>query len=46
VNTALRAGLARASHELAGNGLAGSVLAFTLGRVFAPSVEWFARQVQ
>ncbi len=41
IDRALRAGLAQAAHNLAGNGLAGTVLAFTLTRVFAPSVEWF-----
>lgn len=46
IDTALRAGLDRAAHEVAGNGIAGSVLAFTLSKVFAPSVEWFLRQTR
>jgi hypothetical protein len=46
IDSALRAGVVRAAHEVAGNGIAGSVLAFTLGNVFTPSVEWFLRQVQ
>jgi hypothetical protein len=46
IDSALRAGLDRAAHEVAGNGLAGSVLAFTLGKVFAPSVEWFLQQLR
>jgi hypothetical protein len=41
IDQALRAGLNRAAHNLAGNGLAGQALAFTLSRLFAPSVEWF-----
>ena len=41
VDRALRAGLQRAAHNLAGNGIAGTALAFTLSQVFAPSVEWF-----
>jgi hypothetical protein len=41
IDQALRAGLDRAAHNLAGNGLAGQALAFTLSRLFAPSVEWF-----
>jgi hypothetical protein len=46
IDRALRAGLDRAAHETAGNGIAGSVLAFTLDRLFAPSVEWFLRHVK
>jgi hypothetical protein len=44
IDTALRAGLDRAAHEIAGSGLAGNVLALTLKNLFAPSVEWFLRQ--
>jgi hypothetical protein len=44
LDSALRAGLDHAAHEVAGNGLAGTVLAFTLSKVFAPTVEWFLRQ--
>jgi hypothetical protein len=46
IDRALRAGVERAAHEVAGNGIAGGVLAFTLGNVFTPSVEWFLRQAQ
>jgi hypothetical protein len=46
LDTALRAGLDRAAHEIAGNGIAGAALAFTLEKVFAPSVEWFLRQAR
>jgi len=46
IDSALRAGLDRVAHEVAGNGIAGSVLAFTLGKAFAPSVEWFLQQVR
>ena len=41
IDRALRAGLDHASHELAGNGLAGTALSFALRQLFAPSVEWF-----
>ena len=41
IDRALRAGLDHASHEIAGNGLIGNALAFTLRQLFAPSVEWF-----
>jgi hypothetical protein len=41
IDRALRAGLDRAAHNLAGNGFAGQALAFALSRVFAPSIEWF-----
>lgn len=41
LDRALRAGLDHASHELAGNGLAGTALSFALRQLFAPSVEWF-----
>lgn len=44
IDRALRAGIDRAAHSLAGNGLAGQALAFTLSRLFAPSVEWFLQQ--
>src|SRR5437588_48201 len=43
IDAALRAGLDRASHELAGNGLAGNALAFAVSNLFAPSVEWFVQ---
>jgi hypothetical protein len=46
IDQALRAGLDRAAHELAGNGIAGDVLAFALGKLIAPSVEWFIQQVR
>jgi hypothetical protein len=39
IDRALRAGLKRASHELAGSGLAGSALAFTLSQLAVPSIE-------
>jgi hypothetical protein len=41
IDSALRAGLDHASHELAGNGIAGTALSFALRQLFAPSVEWF-----
>jgi hypothetical protein len=41
IDRALGAGLDRASHELAGNGIGGTILSFTLRRLFAPSVAWF-----
>ena len=41
IDRALRAGLDHASHELAGNGIAGTALSFVLRQLFAPSVEWF-----
>ncbi len=44
IDRALRAGLDRAAHDLAGNGLVGNALAFTLTQLFAPSVEWFLQQ--
>ena len=37
IDSALRAGLDHASHELAGNGLAGTALSFALRQLFAPS---------
>ena len=46
IDAALRAGLDRASHELAGNGLAGNALAFAVGNLFAPSVEWFVQRAR
>jgi hypothetical protein len=46
IDRALRAGLDRAAHELAGSGLAGSALAFALSQLFAPSVEWFLQQAR
>jgi hypothetical protein len=44
IDRALRAGLNRAAHNLAGSGIAGQVLAFTLTKIFAPSLEWFLQQ--
>jgi hypothetical protein len=44
IDRALRAGLDRAAHNLAGNGIVGQALAFTLSQLFAPSVEWFLEQ--
>ena len=41
IDRALRAGLDHASHELAGNGIAGTALSFALRQLFAPSIEWF-----
>jgi hypothetical protein len=46
IDRALRAGLDRAAHNLAGNGLAGQALAFALSSVFAPSIEWFIQHAQ
>jgi hypothetical protein len=46
LDTALRAGLDRAAHELAGTGVAGNALAFTLSKLFAPSVEWFLQHAR
>jgi len=43
IDNALRAGLDHASHELAGNGLAGTALSFALRQLFAPSIEWFVQ---
>jgi hypothetical protein len=39
IDRALRAGLQRAAHELAGSGIAGNVLGFGLSQLVAPSVE-------
>jgi hypothetical protein len=39
IDQALKAGFARASREVAGGGIAGSVLSFTLTQLVAPSVE-------
>ena len=44
IDRALRAGIDRAAHTLAGNGLAGTALAFALTRGITPSVEWFLQQ--
>jgi hypothetical protein len=46
IDRALRAGLDHASHEVAGGGIAGSVLSFALRELFAPSVEWFLQHAQ
>ena len=43
IDRALRTGLDHASHELAGNGIAGTALSFALRQLFAPSVEWFVQ---
>jgi hypothetical protein len=40
IDTALRAGLARASHDTAGGGLMGAALAFVLRELVANPVEW------
>ncbi|OAI39557.1 hypothetical protein AYO39_02675 [Actinobacteria bacterium SCGC AG-212-D09] len=39
IDRALRAGLQRAAHQLAGSGIAGNVLGFGLSQLVAPSVE-------
>jgi hypothetical protein len=44
IDRALRAGLGRAAHNVAGNGIAGGALSFALTRLFAPSIEWFLQQ--
>jgi len=41
IDEALRAGIDRASHESAGGGFTGSVLAFLLRELVAQPVEWF-----
>jgi hypothetical protein len=41
IDRALRAGLNRAAHNLAGNGIIGDALAFTLTRAVAPLIEGF-----
>jgi hypothetical protein len=41
IDRALRAGVARAAHNLAGTGLLGNALALTLSQLVVPSVEWF-----
>jgi hypothetical protein len=41
INRALRAGLNRAAHNLAGNGIVGDALAFTLTQAIAPLIERF-----
>lgn len=41
IDRALRAGLSRAGHDVAGNGILGGALSFALSSLFAPSVEWF-----
>jgi hypothetical protein len=46
IDQALRAGLSRAAHQLAGGGLAGDALALTLSRLVAPSVESFLGQMK
>ncbi len=45
IDRALRAGLNRAAHNLAGNGILGNAFAFTLSQIFAPSIAWFLQQV-
>jgi hypothetical protein len=44
IDDALKAGFNRAAHNLAGNGIAGDVLAFTLSDILAPSIAWFLGQ--
>ena len=44
IDSALKAGLTRAAHNVAGNGLLGSALALGLTHLVAPSIEWFLRQ--
>jgi hypothetical protein len=44
IDSALKAGLTRAAHNIAGNGLFGGALALVLTRLVAPSIEWFLRQ--
>jgi hypothetical protein len=44
IDRALRAGLTRAAHQVAGNGIAGAVLGFTLSNLFAPTIEWYLKQ--
>jgi hypothetical protein len=39
IDRALQAGLQRAARELAGGGIAGSALAYTLSKLVAPSIE-------
>lgn len=44
IDRALRAGLDRAAHTVAGNGIVGDALAFTLTHVITPSIEWFLQE--
>ena len=44
IDRALKAGLDRAAHNLAGNGIVGGALALGLTHLVAPSIEWFIRQ--
>jgi hypothetical protein len=44
IDRALQAGLTRAAHNLAGNGLLGGALTLGLTHLVAPSIEWFLRQ--
>jgi hypothetical protein len=46
IDRALRAGLNRAAHNLAGNGIIGDALAFTLSRAVAPLIEGLLQQVR
>ena len=46
MDRALRAGLDRAARELAGSGLAGDALAFTLRQLVAPALESFLHQAK
>jgi hypothetical protein len=41
IDSALRAGLERAAHDTAGDGLSGRVLAFLLREIIAQPLEWF-----
>ena len=44
IDSALKAGLTRAAHNVAGNGILGGALALGLTHLVAPSIEWFLRQ--
>ena len=44
IDRALRAGLNRAAHNLAGNGIVGDALAFALTHAVAPLIEGFLQQ--
>jgi hypothetical protein len=46
IDRALRAGLNRAAHNLAGNGILGNALAFALTQAVAPSIEYFLQQAK
>jgi hypothetical protein len=46
IDSALRAGLTRAAHTVAGSGIGGTVLGFALSNIFAPTIEWYLKQSQ